>query len=373
MNHKQRLVKLAGVFLFFTLGFILFGEAVHARSNSLLIDFDILQPNGGRVSWSHASGLIALDKKGLDGFYDVYTIYPDGTGLQCLTCEKAALLPQKNNGQPAWHPSGTCIVFQAQDPELRLPSSIREGLEDFLSGPGVGIHNNLWVMTPDGMQFWQMTHVKQSNGVLHPHFSPDGTHILWTHLITGQGDKVGRSVIMLADFEFKEGKPQISNVRSLRPGGLQLYETHGFSPDGRRLIFSAIADGGQYYDFEIYLYDLFTGELIRLTDNDEWDEHAHFSPDGQHIVWSSSEGIPQVKINPLLIPPKLDYWVMDANGANKRRLTYFNDTAAAEYIPGGIVAGDLDWGPDGRTVAAYLIRRYRYASDLTVLLEFKLY
>lgn len=41
------------------------------------------------MAWSQARNLIALDKAGDDGSFDVYTMRPDGTDLRCLTCGKS--------------------------------------------------------------------------------------------------------------------------------------------------------------------------------------------------------------------------------------------------------------------------------------------
>lgn len=62
--------------------------------------------DGGRVDWSHSgNNLIAFDRMEEDGYYDVYVMNPDGSGEKCLTCGKQGL-PQKHNGNPAWHLSG---------------------------------------------------------------------------------------------------------------------------------------------------------------------------------------------------------------------------------------------------------------------------
>jgi len=341
-------------------------------NNSSLVSFAILQRNGGRVSWSHALNLIAFDKAGKDGYFDVYTIYPDGCELRCLTRTRKKHLPQSNNGQPAWHPAGDYIVFQAQDPSLKGFSGRRAEFEKYLTSPGIGINNNLWLMTADGSKFWQLTSVEDHHGVLHPHFSPDGTMLLWSEIISADLDRIGRWAIKLADFAIVDGKPRLSNIQTLQPRSLQFYETHGFSPDGKKIIFSGIEEGKYYYDMEIYLMDLFTVRVTRLTYNYEWDEHAHFTPDGQHIVWVSSKDIPQRKRNPILSSPKLEYWVMNPDGSGKRRLTYFNDPFAAEYMSGGAGVADFDWGLDGKTIVAKMRKGRRPSKELTVLMEFDL-
>lgn len=333
------------------------------ETDSAVVNVTILQENGGRVSWLHHQGLIAFDKMGDDGYGDVYVMELDSSGVECLTC--STHVPQLHNGNPEWHPSGEYIVFQAQDPNSKgLPPG---PLGSYAASPGVGINNNIWVMTADGLEFWQLTHVKDRQGVLHPHFSPDGTKLLWSELIGPH------MVIKLADFTVENEEVRITNVQTLQPKHLQMYETHGFSPDGTQILFSGAEQEGHYYDMEIYVMDLTTGEILQLTDNDEWDEHAHFTPDGS-IIWVSSEGIPQVRgvslEDALDNPPKLEYWIMNRDGSGKRRLSGFNNADAPEYIEvdGGIGLGDFAVGPDGKTIVAKMRRGYK--EMVTVLIEF---
>ncbi len=330
--------------------------------------FETLQDPGGRVSWSHSENLIAFDKVGRDGFFDVYVMQTDGSQSQCLTCDKK--VPQLNNGNPVWHPSGTYIVFQAQDPNLQLPSI---PLANFFTTPGIGVNNNLWVMTADGSQCWKLTHVKDSHGTLHPQFSPDGKKLLWSEITSPTG-KTYHWAMKLADFTVEKGEPHLTNVQTFEPLNLQLYETHGFSPDGTEILFSGVEEGKYYYDMEIYLMNLTTGETTRLTDNDEWDEHAHFTPDGLSIIWVSSEGIPQSNgdswDDTIKSSPKLDYWIMNADGSNKRRLSRFNDSNAPEYlfVEGSVGLGDFDIGPDGKTIVPKI--QPGKGREITVLITF---
>jgi Tol biopolymer transport system component len=331
-----------------------------------------LLEGGGRVSRLQCDNLIAVDRRGADGYYDLYVIGLDGSIIRSLTAGKTRL-PQLHNGQPAWHPSGDYIVFQSQDPYLPFPPDYSDALKRWVSSPGIGVHNNLWLTTADGSRFWQLTRVKRQRGVLHPHFSPDGKKLIWSEKIDAGAGGIGTWVIKLANFRVKSGKPHLKNVRTFRPAGLQLCETHGFSPDGRSIIFSGIENGKSYYDFEVYLMNLKTEALTRLTDNDEWDEHAHFSPDGQWIIWSSSEGIPQnknIKSIEDLKKLQLDYWIMKPDGSGKQRLTWFNEPSHPHHLAGKTIAADFDWEPDGATLVSYLKRRTgnnRYF-DLCVLI-----
>lgn len=346
-------------------------ESSNQFFESSVIQMTILQEPGGRVSWSHTQNLIAFDRAGRDDYFDVYVMNLDGSHVKCLTSGES--VPQLHNGNPAWHPSGEYIVFQAQDPNLKGFSG---SVGNYVASPGVGINNNLWLMTQDGSEFWQLTHVKDRHGVLHPHFSPDGTKLLWSEIISPEMDRIGHWAIKLADFTIENGEPRILNVKTYRPLDLQLYEMHGFSPDSKKILFSGVEEGKYYYDMEIYIMDLTTQEVTQLTDNDEWDEHAHFTVDGTHIIWVSSEGIPQPKgdsmEDTMANPPLLEYWIMNLDGSNKCCLSGFNNPSAPEYMPikGGCGLGDLDTGPDGKTIAAKM-RRGR-GREMTVLVQFDL-
>ncbi len=79
-----------------------------------------LTEDGGRLDWSARLNLIAFDRMGRDGYFDVYTMTPEGKQVTCVTCDKPEL-PNKQIGNPAWHPSGDFIVFQAQNTFIRRP------------------------------------------------------------------------------------------------------------------------------------------------------------------------------------------------------------------------------------------------------------
>jgi hypothetical protein len=54
------------------------------------------------------------------------------------------------------------------------------------------------------------------------------------------------------------------------------------SPDGRYVAFTSNRDG---HDFEIYMANVFTGEVRRVTDNTVTDYNPNWSPDGQRITY----------------------------------------------------------------------------------------
>ena len=340
-----------------------------------IVSMTILQEVGGRVSWSHSNNKITFDRIGVDRYSDVYTMNPDGTELQCLTCGKGNLIPQANNGNPTWHPTGEYIVFQAEDPELEGFPEADPRLEQFVTSPGVGINNNLWLTNADGSLFWQLTHVPNRYGALHPHFSPDGTKLVWSEITSPKLDRMGHWSIKLADFSIENGVPRLANIQTFQPLNLQLYEMHGFSPNGTKILYSGVEEGGYYYDFEIYIMDLSTKQVTQLTNDKEWNEHAHYTADGRYIVWGATKGIEQPRVHTLMEtiqnPPKREFWIMKSDGSCKYRLSGFNNPEAPEYISieGGVGFGDFDWGPDGKTIVAKMRRGLQ---EVTVLIDFDL-
>ena len=277
---------------------------------------------GGRVDWHPSGQLVAIDRLGeSDALSDVYLMRPNGSDLRCLTCGGPGV-PQGNNGNPAWHPSGYLIAFQAQNPSLPILPVEREPIANLATSPGWGMNHNLWIAMADGTRFWQLTNVAAGMAVLHPHFNSAGTRLVWSERV-GFDVASEQWVIKTGAFRWTGTEPALTNVQSLAPLGLNVfYEAHGFSPDGRQLLFSAgrLAESS----LDIHLVDLVTGELRNLTNSpSEYDEHAQFTPDGSAIVWASSRDI---TIPRTYFAPYLDYWVMRLDGTERQRVTYLQSS-----------------------------------------------
>lgn len=164
---------------------------VEARSE-LIARITPLRTHGGRVDWSHKLDLIAFDLPWLDAYHDVWVMRPDGSGARCLT-NKPGLLPQKHNGCPTWHPSGRFIAFACEKEEH--PGDSKH------SQPGEALACDLWVGAFGGDRFWKLYETNAGRpvgNVLHPHFSHDGSKIMWAERV-GPGSW-GEHAIRVAEF-----------------------------------------------------------------------------------------------------------------------------------------------------------------------------
>ena len=336
-----------------------------AARNPEIVSISTVVESGGRVDWSESRNLIAFDRLDDRGYFKIWVMRPDGSDQRCLTCNNPALT--KHNGNPAWDPSGRFIVFEAQNDFHGLLPKIN----DYFANPGAGINNDLWVMDFSSGKAWQLTHVPpRVGGVLHPHFSHNGNYLLWSERYSAGGDN-GLWRMKMARFIVNGGVPSITDDRSLTPGKQkQFYETHGFSKDDRTIYFSANLTPGQHVPGDdIYAYNVESGDLRDLTNApEEWDEHAQLSPSGKKILWMTNRDLPKQR-TPYGV--RSDYWIMNSDGSDPMRLTYFNTPGSPEYIEGGITAADSSWGPDGRQLVATLIEDARSEASRIVMIQFR--
>ncbi len=345
----------ASLLLLVTLSLLVSATAdpsVRGRSSDPIVrSITTIKEYGKSLDWSHELNLIAFGKLGLDGYYDVYVMRPDGFGERCLTCGRPEI--PRHNGNPAWHPSGEYIVFTAEKKEAPRQ-------DDPYAIPGTGINCDLWLISSDGARLWRLTELPltRRNGVIHPQFSRDGKKLFWAERL-GPGGAWGEWALKIADFVVDARGPHLENIQIYQPGEQHhFYESHAFSQDGARVLFSGnLLLGQPESGLDIYELDPETGELRRLTPSfDDWDEHAHYSPDGRKIAWMSSSGFaityPTIQGHEWAKYLATELWLLDADGLNKRRLTYFNEPGHPEYIGSRSIVSDNAWSPDGRRIVA---------------------
>ncbi len=334
-------------------------QSTSSQGSSGVKSIQVLVPSqGGRENWS-SQNIIAYSKfsNGKLGA-EIYTINPDGTNQVCLTCGKTQI-SHISNDLPNWIPDGKYVLFQSVDPNLyNSVPSVLAGIKDQLVEGGAGIDNNLWVVTADGSNFYQLTHINQGDGVLHAHFSPDGKRLFWAAHVQsgkpGQG-KGGQWMLKIADFVDDASGPHLANERIYQPLGTNIfYESHEWFPDGQSVLFSSSANPTANQApacacaLSIYKMDVSTGNVTALTNTrDVWNEHAHITADGKKIAWLSSQGYPFTPSGQWAKTLKLDLWVMNPDGSNKQQLTFFNVPGNPQYNGNTVILADGSWNPTG--------------------------
>ncbi|MCK4835478.1 MAG: hypothetical protein KAT17_02520 [Candidatus Aminicenantes bacterium] len=334
---------------------------------------------GKSLDWSCQNNLILSAGKQNDGYYDVYVMKPDGTNLQYLTHNREGC-PQKHNGNPVWHPLEDYIVFTAEKEDT--PEQ-----DDIWAIPGKGINCNLWAMTADGENFYPLTAYplsKPAIGVIHPQFSHDGKKLFWAERRYYGNSFGGGWVLKIADFYIGVSGPYLENIETFLPGEWNcFYESHDFSKDDKWILFSGNLIFQQIWTgLDIYEMNLETNELKRLTESDDdWDEHAHYSQDGKKIAWMSSTGF-YIEWGDIIGDGWKKYlitelWLMNSDGSEKQRITYFNEPGYPEYMGDRrVVVSDSSWSPDGKKIVACVaysseVDREQAAGVKIVMIEFE--
>ncbi len=180
------------------------------------------------------------------------------------------------------------------------------------------------------------------------YFFPDGSRILYasTHHVSPdcppKPDHSHGYVWPLYGYDVFTALPDGSDVRAITddPG----YDAEGtMNPQGTRIVFTSTRDG----DIDLYSMAPDGSDVVRLTDEVGYDGGAFYSEDGTKIVYrahhpQSEEEIAGFKAHLAaseVEPFRLDLWVMDSDGSNKRRIT---DNASANFCP--------FFHPDGRRI-----------------------
>ncbi len=330
-------------------------------------------PDGSLIAFTRCES----DAGDPNGFsYEIYTMRPDGTDLKCLTRGKPQLAGTRWRGQPFWHPSGEYIVFTAENaayPRRGIGTTAR---------PGLGRGHDVWMMSSDGERFWRITDYPENWGVIRPSFSRDGKLLYWNEEYSMEkypqglpgdpdddlrapgrqghpgsywgwesfryrvGEELGAWRVVTADIRFEGGAPVVSNRRYAElPEGHTLIEGAGFTPEGDGTVCSCAfleETGGKGIWGDICVTDLSGNIVRRLTETPYiHDENPEFSPDGRKILWNASQGDPG---------EGEELWLMDADGANKTRLTHFSEPGYDEYDPEARQITESSWSPDGGSV-----------------------
>jgi hypothetical protein len=329
---------------------------IPAESSSPLVeDISLFRDGIGRVAWSAQGDWLAFDRRDPEhGNYQLWVMKRDGTFERCLTCEPLDLR-RENCINPTWHPSGDWIVFQLQSQAKRLGLGPVE-----LAGGDRGLWSEIEVIRRDGKGFWQLTRANENGStVLDPQFSFEGDEILWSERVRS---RVGRwGIWALRTAQFRAGAvPRIAKPRLFEPGEQRLYLSgSSFTPDDRGAMIAGNLSPGQGENgMDIYRLTFEGGALERLTHSDRsWDERAVYTVKGDRILWVSSSAITLRDVGRApALPLELlrDLWVMNRDGSDPQRLTFFNDPQARESL-GAAVVDDFAQSPDGAEILAHVV------------------
>lgn len=206
-----------------------------------------------------------------DGTRQVYIMDADGGNVRKVTGK----FPM--NEDPTWAPEGGRICFWAEAEK--------------------GAKENLYIVGVDGKGATNITRSEKGKRRV-PDWSPDGTRIAFT-----SNKFLNHQIYVIKT----DGSGEIRLTRN--PRGTCRAR---WSPDGKRLAYSdAGYSAGKNVD--IWEMDPDGGNKTRLTEHRANDYDVAYSPDGSKIIFSSKRS------------GRYELYVMDRDGSNELRLTFFDD------------------------------------------------
>jgi TolB protein len=146
----------------------------------------------------------------------------------------------------------------------------------------------------------------------------------------------------LDPFDIYTAREDGSHRRRLTQFGV--YTAEGvLSPDGKRIVFTSLKGG----DLDIYVMNIDGTGQKQLTHETGYDGGPWWSPDGKQIVYRANHPKSDAELaaykdllaQRLVRPNKMDLWLMNADGSNKRQITRLG---AASFGP--------SWTPDGKRI-----------------------
>jgi TolB protein len=216
-----------------------------------------------------------------------YTSYQNLTGgLYILDVYEGKRTPVSTKGlnyAPAWSPDGKQLAFSSS-----MDGNQEIYVAEILDGPTrIGKVKRLTYNTA----------VDQS-----PSWSPTGRQVAFV------SDRSGAPRIYTMDAEG-------SNIVLVSFGGSNHNDEPAWSPIGDRIVYVARVDN----IFDLYILNLRTQQISRLTGSNARNETPSWSPDGRHVIFTSN------------IKGGLQLYSIDVDGANLRQLTTTGQNRLADW------------------------------------------
>jgi Tol biopolymer transport system component len=291
--------------------------------------------------WNKATLTVAYNKPDKKGNYKMYL--SDSLGRNEKQITYAGWPVDRQQWAEEWHPSGEYLFCYVEKAEYVKEKDHKRRPVDAI--PGYGAYTDLWLLKRDGSMAWPLTNLQNDydKGIIHCGISPDGTVFGWSERIKAPKflDKnlaAGSYVFKVADVVL-DSVPHFANIRTFQPGNVPaLNELESISPDKTTISFYSTFETKNIFTTPIYTLNMITGEIKRLT-KESFAQAPAYTPDGRSLVYMTGQAC---DIFPMQLQGA-DWWIMDTDGNNKKRLTRMNVKNDPQSVNKYRLAGSLSF------------------------------
>jgi TolB protein len=250
---------------------------------------------------------------GRSGNKEIWVMDYDGANQRQITHLNSIALT------PRWSPDATRIAFTCYVPFRGVTSAqicvYSTASNRLISFPRFLGTNSSPAWSPDGQQIAFMSSINGNPAIYVA--GADGTHL--RRITFGAGvatsptwnPKTGKQIVFVSD---RAGDPALylsdadgSNAQKIDLPDMGYVIDPSWSPNGQLIAFSWRRPSGNY---DIYVMDIITHQLVELTKDEARNERPSWAPDGRHLAFESTRtGTRQI-------------WTMLADGSQPRQLTF---------------------------------------------------
>jgi Tol biopolymer transport system component len=291
--------------------------------------------------YNPATASVAFGKPNKKGIYQLFLADSSGLNMRQLTY---SLWDKECHQWPEeWTPDGQYLFCYVEKSEHVQERHHRRKKVD--ATPGYGAYTDLWLIKQDGSKAWKLLDLPNSfdSGIIHSAISDDGSLFAWSERIKAPvfGNLnllAGAYVIRVAKFQM-DSIPHFSAIRTFQPGNRDACnELESISPNNESLLFYSTFETKNIFNTPIYSLNLSTQAIVKLT-SESFAQAPTFTPNGKQIIYMTGY---ECDIFPLEIQGS-DWWIMDSDGSNKKRLTYMNQKGNPQCVNHYRLAGSLSF------------------------------
>lgn len=291
--------------------------------------------------WNEKTATVAYGKPDKKNVYKIYLSDASGNNERPLTY--LGWSPDRQQWAEEWLPTGDYLICYVEKTEYAKEKGHRRIAADAI--PGYGGYTDIWLLSRDGKQAWQLTDLPNTydHGVIHGAISKDGTLFAWTERVKApklldMNMMAGAYVFKVADLVLTP-KPTLINIRTYMPGDvLAGGEVESISNDKTTISFYSTFESKNIITTPAYTLNMATGKITKISTG-SFSQAPTYNPSGTRLVYMSGLGC---DIFPWEIQGA-DWWIVNPDGTGNRRLTFMNVKDHPQSVNHYRLAGSLSF------------------------------